>query len=298
MMDREGSQKGHKPAATIFGSGTHELKLGKSFQQENSCGFHTIRYDFKPASVDHSREAALDVGENSEVNITFPNIENKGPESTVFGGSKKPYQKECVLIFDHRTGEFTLERLSCNIQVKRQRQEGTSKAKLPPSRPLHSSSKSSPNPRSSSKKKETITPTHSPAAPPEVKVERSPAPQPSPLATSQPSPAPGSVPSVAEADKGDESSDNYMSHSDSDDDDSSSSSSESSSSDNEEEDEEEDEKEERTRPLHHGDQTGVASRPSPMQPSPQSRLHSVSPQFIQLSEDLQLSESGSDSDSD
>ncbi|XP_063964644.1 ELL-associated factor 2-like [Lytechinus pictus] len=275
-----------QPAGQMFGSRKHELKLGKSFQEDNSCGFHTIRYDFKPASVDHSREAALDVGESNEVNITFPNVENKG--STVFGGSKKPYQKECVLIFDHRTGEFTLERLSCNIQVKRQRQEGTSKAQMAP-RTQQTSSKSSPNPRSNSQvNKKKDTPIHSPAS--ERKVERSPAPQPSPLAISEPSPAaPASVPSINDKDA--DSSDSYMSASDSDDD-SGSSSSGSSSSDNDDDDGDRDTETKRT------ERTIVSSKFSPSQPSPASRLMNVSPQILTLSQDLQLSESGSDSDSD
>lgn len=41
----------------------------------------------------------------------------------MFKGSQKPYQKECVLIIDRTTGEITLEKLSCNIQVKKTRSE-------------------------------------------------------------------------------------------------------------------------------------------------------------------------------
>lgn len=293
-LPRSDNNQKDQQAAQIFGSGKHELKLGKSFQEDNSCGFHTIRYDFKPASVDHSREATLDVGESNEVNITFPNIENKGPDSTVFGGSKKPYQKECVLIFDHRTGEFTLERLSCNIQVKRQRQEGTSKAQLPP-RTLHGPSKSSPNPRSSTshgskKKADNSTPISSPAAPVETKVERSPAPQPSPLAASEPSPAPASAPSFA--DKGGDSSDSYISASDSDNDDSSSGSSSGSSSSDSDDDNEDDRRHSSGKKRTEQPSERGSHKLSPAQVSPLN----VSPQLLQLSEDLQLSESGSDSD--
>ncbi|RNA01094.1 ELL-associated factor 1-like [Brachionus plicatilis] len=38
--------------------------------------------------------------------------------------------KECVLIFDTRTGEFTLERLQSNFILKRSRLEGSSKAAI------------------------------------------------------------------------------------------------------------------------------------------------------------------------
>lgn len=46
-----------------------------------------------------------------------------GVPQTVFKGSQRPYQKECVLIIDRITGEITLEKLGCNIQVKKTRSE-------------------------------------------------------------------------------------------------------------------------------------------------------------------------------
>ncbi|KAL8183144.1 UNVERIFIED_CONTAM: ELL-associated factor 2 [Gekko kuhli] len=46
---------------------------------------------------------------------------------TVFKGSKKPYQKECILVINHDTGECRLEKLSSNITVKKTRGEGSSK---------------------------------------------------------------------------------------------------------------------------------------------------------------------------
>ncbi|XP_047421355.1 ELL-associated factor 2 isoform X2 [Sciurus carolinensis] len=46
---------------------------------------------------------------------------------TVFKGSKKPYLKECILIINHDTGECRLEKLSSNITVKKTRVEGSSK---------------------------------------------------------------------------------------------------------------------------------------------------------------------------
>ncbi|PIK47944.1 putative ELL-associated factor 2-like [Apostichopus japonicus] len=103
----------------MFGSERNELKLGRSFYKNKEGAFHTIRYDFKPASIDHSKAASLDMKDGSEVNISFPNDESKGgPSSTNFKGPMKPCQKDCVLIYDHRSGEFTLERLTSNINVK------------------------------------------------------------------------------------------------------------------------------------------------------------------------------------
>ncbi|KAH1178136.1 hypothetical protein KIL84_011838, partial [Mauremys mutica] len=49
------------------------------------------------------------------------------PPMTVFKGNKRPYQKDCVLIINHDTGEYVLEKLSSSIQVKKTRAEGSSK---------------------------------------------------------------------------------------------------------------------------------------------------------------------------
>ncbi|XP_062942432.1 ELL-associated factor 2 [Cynocephalus volans] len=103
------------------------LKLGKSFEKHPRCAFHTVRYDFKPASIDTSCEGELEIGKGEQVTITLPNIEGSTSPVTVFKGSKKPYLKECILIINHDTGECQLEKLSSNITVKRTRVEGSSK---------------------------------------------------------------------------------------------------------------------------------------------------------------------------
>ncbi|XP_070322151.1 ELL-associated factor 2 isoform X1 [Odocoileus virginianus] len=103
------------------------LKLGGSFEKQPRCAFHTVRYDFKPASIDTSCEGELEVGKGEQVTITLPNIEGSTAPVTVFKGSKKPYLKECILIINHDTGECRLEKLSSNITVKKTRFEGSSK---------------------------------------------------------------------------------------------------------------------------------------------------------------------------
>ncbi|XP_023844822.1 ELL-associated factor 1 isoform X3 [Salvelinus sp. IW2-2015] len=107
----------------------HVLKLGESFEKRPKSSFHTIRYDFKPASIDTSCEGELQVGKGEEVTITLPHIPVRGstPPMTVFKGNKRPYQKDCVLIINHDTGEYMLEKLSSSIQVKKTRAEGSSK---------------------------------------------------------------------------------------------------------------------------------------------------------------------------
>jgi len=121
-----------------------ELKFGKSFtntsnnskynSNKNSFNdngptesFHTIRYDFKPVSVDTNQTATIEFNEKNKITVTAPNVEGSGMSCTVFQGSRKPHLKECVLVFDHETGDFTLERLTNNIVVKKTRAEGSSK---------------------------------------------------------------------------------------------------------------------------------------------------------------------------
>lgn len=77
--------------------------------------------DFKPASVDESKRATVDVGANHQVTVTVPHQNGSGTAQTVFKGSHRPYQRECVLIIDRTTGEITLEKLTNNIQLKKTR---------------------------------------------------------------------------------------------------------------------------------------------------------------------------------
>ncbi|KAK7788890.1 hypothetical protein R5R35_014114 [Gryllus longicercus] len=140
---------------------TRELKLGPSFSNGKSSSFHTIRYDFKPASVDLSKMATVDIGSGNEVMVTVPHLDGAGTSHTVFRGSQRPYQKECVLIFDRNTGEVTLEKLTYNIQVKKTRMESSQKPTFFPTQTsrstdiLHTTQKklSASNQRSSSRKK-------------------------------------------------------------------------------------------------------------------------------------------------
>ncbi|XP_062974728.1 ELL-associated factor 2 [Elgaria multicarinata webbii] len=117
-------------APPLFDCKERALLLGESFERQPRSAFHTVRYDFKPASIDTSCEGDLEVGKGEQVTITLPNIEGSTPPVTVFKGSKKPYQKECILIINHDTGECRLEKLSSNITVKKTRGEGSSKVQF------------------------------------------------------------------------------------------------------------------------------------------------------------------------
>ncbi|XP_071803143.1 uncharacterized protein [Asterias amurensis] len=285
----------------LFGTESHQLKLGRSFDRDRHRAFHTVRYDFKPASIDHTKEALLEVGEGHEVNITLPNVESKGTAYTKFKGSKRPLQKECVLIYDHRTGEFTLERLTCNMQVKKQREEGTSKAQLS-SRPLSSldpsNLRNSPNflgSTSSKGKKGELSTMSSALTTPDTEQggEISPL-QPSPLA-----PSPHTPPShhVSSNHEDTDSSGSYFTDSESEDNAPSQKSSGTGSSSSDDEDGQE----MSSQMMKNGTLTSTHSHHGKSRSPPMSKLLSVhqdNAQYIrsQLSRDLQLSESDSDSD--
>lgn len=121
-----------------------ELRLGASFDTNPRVAFHSIRYDFKPASVDVSQEAALEVGEKNKVTVTVPHIEGSGTTHTVYKGNRRPCPKECVLIIDKQTGTVTLEKLSNTIQIKKTRAEGSSRQSIRPVTPVDSGKKTSP----------------------------------------------------------------------------------------------------------------------------------------------------------
>ncbi|XP_019961482.1 ELL-associated factor 2 [Paralichthys olivaceus] len=114
-------------AYSNFDNQEHVLKLGETFEKHPKSGFHTVRYDFKPASIDTACEGELEVGKGEQVTITLPNLEGSSAPVTVFKGSKRPYMKECILIVNHDTGEYRLEKLNSNIAVKKTRAEGSSK---------------------------------------------------------------------------------------------------------------------------------------------------------------------------
>jgi len=138
-----------------LGNGVHELKIGQSFFNSTAPGasgggpggrgrgghkgpkgfggaqgkapngptYHTIRYDFKPASSSASSSGYLSVDpETQGVNVTVPH-ENGDTQTNFSGNQQRANEKECILVIDRVTGEITLEKLSSQIRVKKTRQE-------------------------------------------------------------------------------------------------------------------------------------------------------------------------------
>lgn len=105
-----------------YGTGVHKLKIGKSFDKKSGGNsvYHSIRYDFKPVSVDEEQLGILEVKEQHSVSVALPHVDGSG--QTNYKGNVKPANnKECILIIDHETGEFTLERLDSQIMLKKTR---------------------------------------------------------------------------------------------------------------------------------------------------------------------------------
>ncbi|XP_002738450.1 uncharacterized protein LOC100371889 [Saccoglossus kowalevskii] len=265
---------------------THEFKLGNSFKKNVYSAFHTMRYDFKPASVDTTKDASLEVYKGNGIKVTVPHIEGTGAEF-VYKGPKKPVQKECVLIIDNKTGEITLERLSSCIQLKKQRLEGSSKASANrPHTPVdHNKQKSSS--LSPPKGKKEPTP---PAVVQDAEKDLSPFSIGPPSIPSPPAPhhvssslsslgsASHPSPTIAE--------DLIMSSSDSSDSSSGDSSDDSSSEDDDDFNDDQCKRKKVTHSPIHSTMTGGSEQ----------KKHRTSSEFNQLCQDLQLSESGSDSD--
>uniref|UniRef100_A0A182J8T7 Ell-associated factor Eaf n=1 Tax=Anopheles atroparvus TaxID=41427 RepID=A0A182J8T7_ANOAO len=117
-----------------IGSEVRELKLGSTFTNSAPSNvFHTIKYDFKPASVDVNKPAELEVSANKQVTVTVPHLDGSGVPNTVFKGNQRDYsRKDCVLILNRATGEITLEQLNSSIVVKKTRIENKTVNPPPP----------------------------------------------------------------------------------------------------------------------------------------------------------------------
>ena len=141
---------------------TKDFRLGNTFNKANKSSgsaYHTIRYDFKPQSIDKQKMGTVEILENHEVNVTVPHREGSQQSQTLFKGNEKPVARECLLIIDHTTGEIILERISSHITVKKTREEGSSRINShhPPA-PLLQSHKKSPPKKSSSSHNSQVGP--------------------------------------------------------------------------------------------------------------------------------------------
>ncbi|KAJ3695679.1 hypothetical protein LUZ60_001056 [Juncus effusus] len=87
----------------------HDLKLGSSFKNQKSK-FCTLRYEFKPASIDKTQPGSLHKSKENRVTVEFHNNQPGKPKVSFEGSSEEYKELEGVLFFDGE--EFKLEKLN------------------------------------------------------------------------------------------------------------------------------------------------------------------------------------------
>ncbi|CAH9087190.1 unnamed protein product [Cuscuta europaea] len=88
----------------------YNLKLGSTFKEEHpSSKFCTLRYEFKPASIDKSQPGKLHKTKDNRVTVEFQNSQPGKPKVNFEGSSEDYKENDAVLLFDGVT--FRLERL-------------------------------------------------------------------------------------------------------------------------------------------------------------------------------------------
>ncbi|KAM3363286.1 hypothetical protein BC332_05485 [Capsicum chinense] len=88
----------------------YNLSLGSSFKDHQpSSKFCTLRYDFKPASIDKNQPGKLHKNKENRVSVEFQNNQPGKPKVTFDGSSEDYKENDAVLFFDGES--FRLERL-------------------------------------------------------------------------------------------------------------------------------------------------------------------------------------------
>lgn len=89
----------------------YNLTLGPSFKEHHpSSKFCTLRYEFKPASIDKNQPGALQKSKDNKVAVEFHNNQPGKPKTTFEGIISDDYKEnDAVLFFDGET--FRLEKL-------------------------------------------------------------------------------------------------------------------------------------------------------------------------------------------
>ncbi|WCJ33514.1 RNA polymerase II transcription elongation factor [Euphorbia peplus] len=112
----------------------YNLTLGPSFKEESSKSnkkFCTLRYEFKPASIDKSKVGSLHKNKENRVSVEFQNNQSGKPKVTFEGSSEDYKDNDAVLFFDGKT--FRMERLHRAVkQLRHLRMPGESASAVDP----------------------------------------------------------------------------------------------------------------------------------------------------------------------
>lgn len=105
----------------------YNLTLGSSFKDDSSNKYCTLRYEFKPASVDKTKPGYLRKSKENRVAVEFQNNQVGKPKVTFEGNSEEYKENDAVLFFDGET--LRLERLHRAVkQLRHLRMPGESAA--------------------------------------------------------------------------------------------------------------------------------------------------------------------------
>ncbi|XP_010471114.1 PREDICTED: ELL-associated factor 2-like [Camelina sativa] len=105
----------------------YDLVLGSSAKDDSSHKFCTLRYEFKPASIDKNRSGTLHKKKDNRVSVEFQNNQPGRPKVTFEGSSEDYKENDAVLFFDGE--KFRLERMHRAVkQLRHVRTPGESAA--------------------------------------------------------------------------------------------------------------------------------------------------------------------------
>ncbi|XP_039054440.1 ELL-associated factor 2-like [Hibiscus syriacus] len=116
-----------EPATAPKHNRWYNISLGSSFkdQHQPSSKFYTLRYEFKPASIDKNQPGLLHKSKDNRVKVEFENNQPGKPKVTFEGASEDYKDNDAVLFFDGET--LRLERLHRAVKrLRHNRQPGES----------------------------------------------------------------------------------------------------------------------------------------------------------------------------
>uniref|UniRef100_A0A0D6QUM3 Transcription elongation factor Eaf N-terminal domain-containing protein n=1 Tax=Araucaria cunninghamii TaxID=56994 RepID=A0A0D6QUM3_ARACU len=95
----------------------YPFALGSSLKAPSSTKFCSLRYEFKPASIDTSRPGSLQKSKENKVTVEFNNNQAGKAKVSFQGNIEECKDNDAVLFFDGRT--FRLERLHKAVKMLR-----------------------------------------------------------------------------------------------------------------------------------------------------------------------------------
>ncbi|KAK0490472.1 RNA polymerase II transcription elongation factor-domain-containing protein, partial [Armillaria novae-zelandiae] len=115
--------------------------------------FYSLRYNFKPSSVDTTKSGTLEVrknqGDSATVTVEHPSTQ-PGELHRFNGNENAAKDYACVLIFDEQTGRFSLERLDSVLTVDYTEKRAAALAETRPPAPSRQPSATYPQPQAAS----------------------------------------------------------------------------------------------------------------------------------------------------